>query len=487
MTTTKHQLHIGNAYIVWQKPLPLTTELFPVEKFDINLLPEAIRDWVLDIAERMDGQQPDYVAIGTVCCLASLIGRKIGVHPKRFDDWLVIPNLWGAVIGRPSAKKTPSLSEAIKPIKQLAKEANLDFESECRYYEADVEIAKIQKDLANKEARSKVKKGDIDDARLSFLSVIDTTPPTIKRFLINDVTVEKLGEILSENPMGILFFRDELTGLLKMLDREDKAQERAFYLEAFNGSGDFTFDRIGRGTVHIPSITLSLLGGIQPGKLRGYIEALHDGTGDDGLIQRLQLMVWPDPPPFKHVDRAPDAEAKIRAEGVFNRLAMLPDSDDEIPALRFSEEAQWVFDGWYIKLMERCRIDCHNEHIEAHLNKYPSLMPSLALIIQLVENQEATEISEQSAAMAVAWCKYLESHARRVYGLLDDPLYEARSLSSKLAKLPNPFTASDIRNKDWSGLRTSEARANALSQLCQHHHLHLIGKYYYKNPAILED
>jgi hypothetical protein len=24
----------------------------------------------------------------------SLIGRKVGIHPKRQDDWLVVPNLW---------------------------------------------------------------------------------------------------------------------------------------------------------------------------------------------------------------------------------------------------------------------------------------------------------------------------------------------------------------------------------------------------------
>ncbi len=42
---------------------------------------------------------------------------------------------------------------------------------------------------------------------------------------------------------------------------------------------------------------MSMLGGIQPGRLRSYLaDALHDGPSNDGLIQRFQLLVWPDSP-----------------------------------------------------------------------------------------------------------------------------------------------------------------------------------------------
>ena len=38
--------------------------------------------------------------------------------------------------------------------------------------------------------------------------------------MVNDSTVEKLGELLNENPNGLLVFRDELTGFLRQLDRD---------------------------------------------------------------------------------------------------------------------------------------------------------------------------------------------------------------------------------------------------------------------------
>ena len=40
--------------------------------------------------------------------LAGVVGAAIGIKPKRRDDWLVVPNLWGGVIGPPTKKKTPA-------------------------------------------------------------------------------------------------------------------------------------------------------------------------------------------------------------------------------------------------------------------------------------------------------------------------------------------------------------------------------------------
>lgn len=79
------------------------------------------------------------------------------------------------------------------------------------------------------------------------------------------------------------------------MERPGREGDREFYLEAWNGTGSYTFDRIGRGTIHVPALAVSVIGGIQPGKLQRYIaEALSDGGGADGLLQRLQLLVWPD-------------------------------------------------------------------------------------------------------------------------------------------------------------------------------------------------
>lgn len=148
-------------------------------------------------------------------------------------------------------------------------------------------------------------------------------PPVEQRYLVNDTTVEKLGEVLNQNPNGLLL-RDELSGFLHTMDRRGHENDRAFYCEAWNGTGAYTYDRIGRGTLHIRAACLSVLGGIQPGPLERYLRAVFAGRRDDGLLQRFQLAVWPDGGgPWRNVDRWPDAAARARVTEVFQRLSTL--------------------------------------------------------------------------------------------------------------------------------------------------------------------
>ena len=162
---------------------------------------------------------------------------------------------------------------------------------------------------------------------------------------INDATVEKLGELLKENPRGLLLVRDELSGFIARMEREEFQGERAFYLEAFNGDGRFDYDRIGRGAVHIENCTLSLIGGIQPSKIAPVVRGAMTGTMNDGLIQRLQLTVWPDDVPnWKPVDRHPDGAARKAFERVFQALHAVGGVHPIV--YRFSPDAQDMFRDW---------------------------------------------------------------------------------------------------------------------------------------------
>jgi Protein of unknown function (DUF3987) len=148
----------------------------------------------------------------------------------------------------------------------------------------------------------------------------------------------------------VLVFRDELVSLLKSLDREDQAEARGFYLAAWNGDSSYTFDRITRGLhLHIPAVRLSVLGSTQPGRIAEYLrDAVRGGKGDDGLMQRFGLLVWPDTGgAWREVDRWPKSTARRRACQVFETLAQLTpdtigaqrDEDDAVPYLRFDAPA----------------------------------------------------------------------------------------------------------------------------------------------------
>jgi putative DNA primase/helicase len=250
----------------------------------------------------------------------------------------------------------------------------------------------------------------------------------------------KLGELLGSNPMGVLLFRDELTGWLNTLDKPDRASDRAFYLECWAGTGSFTYDRIGRGTQRIESATLSLMGGIQPGKLVPYLAAQKEGKGDDGLIERFQLMVYPDPKPFEHVDRPPNEEAEQKAIQIFNKLNWLQGDLTNPTIQKFLPDAQKLFNTWYDKNQKLVRSTTLSPQLESHLAKYVSLFPSLALVIHAVDSSPGGSIGIESAEKALAWCDYLESHARRVYALADGPIGSAKALQKVVSGATRPAT-----------------------------------------------
>lgn len=149
------------------------------------------------------------------------------------------------------------------------------------------------------------------------------TKPVGRRIITRDATSEKLHEIMCENPSGVLLIRDEVPGWLGTLDKPGREGERGFFLSAWNGDTGYTIDRIGRGSVHVDACCLSMLGGIQPARLRSYLaDALHDGPLNDGLLQRFQVLVYPDiPKDWHYVDRPPTRkQSRTRCAGITDWL-----------------------------------------------------------------------------------------------------------------------------------------------------------------------
>ena len=60
-----------------------------------------------------------FVAAPAVCMAGSAIGAGCAIRPKEKDNWSVVPNLWGGVVGRPGTMKSPAIEEAFRPLKQL--------------------------------------------------------------------------------------------------------------------------------------------------------------------------------------------------------------------------------------------------------------------------------------------------------------------------------------------------------------------------------
>lgn len=486
------------------QPEPLPVANHEVMAFDDYLLPESLRGWVVDICERIQCP-PDFPAIAAMTALSSVVGRRVGIRPQQKTDWTTVPNLWGAIIGRPGIMKTPAINEALKPLKRLEIDARQEFNKRSAEHAATLLVYDAQRKESQRAILAAVKEGNEQAIAIARGIVAEETPgPTRTRYLVNDASVEKLGEILNQNPLGhVLSFRDELSGWLIGLDKSGQEQSRSFYLESWNGDGRFSYDRIGRGTIDIEAAIISVLGGIQPGPLQKYMAGNTRAGSDDGLIQRFQLMVWPDVSTgWRNVDRWPDSMARDNAHNVYFELAKLNaeqlgaqrEHPDDIPFLRFAPDALELFVHWRTGLEQLVRSGNEHPAIESHLAKYRSLVPSLALLDHLADVRTGA-VGIASVHRAINWAKYLESHARRVYGAtVEDQFAAARELGKRIeqGQVKGPFAARDVYRNCWAGLSDSMTVEQAADVLVDHNWIAIERKatagrtatVYYVNPAL---
>ena len=151
----------------WATPIPLPESLPDVAIFNENLLPNSLKGWIMDIAERMQ-IPPDFSAAALFVILGSLMGRKLGIYPKQKDNWIVVPNLWGAVIGRPSLLKSPAIAEVMKPLERLILESMEEHQMQQSYFEKQNMIVDAQKAALKENLKRAAKK---ENANLKKCSI----------------------------------------------------------------------------------------------------------------------------------------------------------------------------------------------------------------------------------------------------------------------------------------------------------------------------
>ena len=495
----------------WPAPTEIFSQLPVAPEFDAAvLLPKALADFVLDEADRMPCS-PDYIAAALVVCLGSVIGAKCGLKPKRRDDWIVVPNLWGGIVGDPSSKKSPALGTVTRFLDRLeAREAEklVDaqtiFEAEKAAFEAHQSAVKASMKKAAGGAKPDHLKMAASIADMQDLQA--PQEPHALRYKSNDSSVEKLGDILSRNPQGIMVFRDELTGLLASWEREGHEGDRAFYLESWNGTGSFNIDRIGRGEQFVKTLCLSIFGGIQPDKIESYLAGIASSLDNDGRVQRFQVMVYPNAVPWAWCDRYPVKGAREAVRDIFDRLAVFDPVQDgatpaddfvKLPHFQFDDEAQEVFIEWCAQLNLVHIANEQDPLMKQHFGKYEKLFCSLALVLHLAEGNIGA-VKVDSALRAAAWCDYLAGHARRIYGMVEGAkVATAKTMLRRIkeGKLKPGFTVRDVLRKHWAGVTTALQAESALMILEDHFYVksyevqdvaHRPTVRYEINPALIE-
>ncbi len=422
--------------------------LLPVPAFPLDCLAEPIKEYC-NIRAQQTCLPPDFAATTFIGVISGLIGRSYQLEMRPGHDWLEAANLWGLLIGNPASLKSPTIRAVSKLLlAPLDAKAKKDYEEAVKAYTAKKRAAKEAKD-------------DFDDHE-----------PIRSRFHTDDPTVASLKKLFSCNPRGILLRNDEASGQFKKFEQNGCEGDRAFLLSSWSGKETFHEDRITRESLLDLNLCLSWLGGIQPTVLKHYLaQATNASAGGDGLMQRFQLVTYPDIDlEFKDVEVTLPTVLQDTLSQIAKDLDAICRDTHE---LRFNTEAQQAFVRWYIDHQNQTR--SHElEYWQSHLGKIPKLVGSLCIQLHLVDRvlkvDEASndEIPLSVLQRALTLTQYYIAHAQRAYGSIESStLTDARKVLRmiKSGKLKSHFKASDIYRNCSCALREPEKTYAALELL----------------------
>jgi hypothetical protein len=267
------------------------------------------------------GIEPGASAAARIVALGSLVPAGNQMQMRQHDTgWTVRPILWMGLFGAPGSNKSATLKYAMTPVSEIEDQAAKRYAQEKRLYDAKhpptSKTRKPETVLAS-EGTAETVQPEFDEP---------TPEPTFRRKLVEDATTEKLVALLDKNPDGLLYFGDELAGLFGGMDayRAKAGKDRPIWLKFKDGAA-VTVDRMGRDSIHVAVGAVSVLGGMQPAK----IKALSAGLSDDGMLQRLLPVIIKKLPDDADPDVAPDQDIADTVRRVARSLV------DSEPGKRF--------------------------------------------------------------------------------------------------------------------------------------------------------
>jgi hypothetical protein len=438
----------------WEEPMPLEKGLAPAPTFNFDMLPRVFVDFVRDSSERM-GVPADYIAVPLMLSAAAALGSGWVVCPKAMDKgWKETPVLWGGIVARPGSKKSPCLQLTAKPLHRI--EAKL----KTAYSQA-----KAQYQMAKRAAK---------DNPAALMTLVE---PKQERAVVQDATYQSLAELCSASPHGLMAQWDEVAAMISAWRTKGQEAARGFFLISWGGDQPYTLDRKEGGMTFIMRLSIVISGGVQPSVLGSLVrDARQNGAANDGLLQRFQLLVYPDDNHApEEVDRKADELAENRAMAAVERLrAITPKEvgvEEEKPTgrgiLNFSEEAQPIFNTIRAAIDKQTKNPTCDPLLAAHYSKMSGAISKLAMLLHLLDDGKG-DITVAAATKAVLWANYMRGHAKRVYSLsqVADEDGASRLLEAiKAGALTDGFTGPDIRRKGWTGLKSDENVAAALDML----------------------
>jgi hypothetical protein len=311
------------------------------------------------------------------------------------------------VVAEPGDKKTPAQKAALASVWRAQERFKREYRERYEAYEEELRQWKADEKSAAKEGEPAPPKPE---------------KPTMRHAVVDDITVERLADILDETPRGVVSVQDELSGWVLAMNQYKaggKGADRQFWLRVWSNAPV----KVDRKSRKIPAIIsepwISVIGSIQPEILPGL-----DIGRNDGMMDRF-LYSYPEPHHTKHTDDEISAAAEHAVLELYGKLANLkmPESDGEpFPGtVPMTEEAWQLFKELADELSEEAHALGFPRRLRGAWSKLEAYLARLSLILALsrvAESNEREQVEPRDVLAASVLVDYFKAHARRVFAEL---------------------------------------------------------------------
>lgn len=348
-------------------------------ELDPSDFPAVLADFAVPLA-RAAGHDPGAYLMAGLGSAAAAASDEVRLMLDSRTSWFTSARLWIVLIGAPGTAKTWAIRAAMGPLFDLHRQLRAQYAAQ---------VAGVGP---------------------------DEPKPPLPAVFVNDATIEKLSEILADNPRGLVAVYEELDSWLGSHDayRGDKgSKDRGEWLRLFDG-GPHQVDRIKRGSFFVPNWGCSILGATTFDGLRRHAKDLPT----DGLIQRfLPVIVRRVTTVDEHVIGATIKRAREQFEGRLLDVFNMPPC-----VVKLSREAAEVFFALRAEINKTTDdIESFSPPLAGHFAKHAALLSRIALAFHCLEhgtNAAGVDLAGDTMQRADRLLRKLLRHALAMFDML---------------------------------------------------------------------
>ena len=455
--------------VEWSDPIPLDDNS-DLPEFPTDALPITLREIVEAVAEvnQVDTSLPACIALSV---LSTCLAKKAKVELSSHEEPL---NIFTCPVLGSGERKSRTMKIMSRPIMDYQKKKQKKMEDKIRQVTLrngidEDRIAVKRKKAANTDDKAKSNKLAKEAEAIS--NFIRKHPiPKLPQYIVDDITSEKLGEVMTENNerIGMISAEGGIFGIMSGL-YSDKGSNIDIYLKGHAGD-QWSSDRISRERKSMDSPALTVCLAVQPDVIN--VIGSNRRFRGRGLLARFLYSLCISKVGYRKLQTkaVPDKIIKKYEDFIFK----LMDISIEDRLLKLTPEANKLWGDFYHKVESSMRPDEQLDFLKDWGSKLAGAVGRIAGLLHFAEHGKKAigkDISTGITGDSIAIGNYFFEFALAAFGLMkeDSRIESAKKILEYLIEhQPDQFKGNEVLNmKNYFKQKTMDEVNSGLELLIE--------------------